>query len=80
MSSILTKLENKTLFKSKSINFAYPINNQEITYRCLRLTKAILKMNWENIRDKEKNAKTMIDRFISWLAYWSLLGVVLVDD
>ena len=37
-------------------------------------------MNWESIRDKEKNAKKMIDRFISWLAYWSLLGVVLVDD
>ena len=80
LSSALTRLENISIFKSKSINFAYPINSLEITHRCLRMMRAVFKMNWESIRDKEKNAKKMIDRFISWLLYWSLLGVVHVDD
>ena len=41
---------------------------------------AIFKGNWESIRDKEKNYRKTIDRFISWLAFWSLIGVVCIDD
>ena len=78
--SALSKLENKSVFKSKMISFAYPISNLEITFRCIRLMQAIFKMNWESIRDKEKNAKKMIDRFVSWLVYWGLIGVIFVED
>lgn len=37
-------------------------------------------MNWESVRDKEKSSRRLIDRFVSWLLYWSLLGIVLVSD
>jgi dynein heavy chain, axonemal len=78
LSASLNKLEGKTTLKSKAISLAYPISSMEITYRCVRLMSAIFKMNWESIRDKEKNTKKMVDRFISWLLYWSLLGIVFV--
>jgi hypothetical protein len=44
--SALSKIENKSIFKSKLISFAYPISNMEITFRCIRLMTAIFKLNW----------------------------------
>ena len=76
--SALTKLENKSTMRSKTIHFAYLLNHLEVTHRCMRLMTAIFKMNWESIREKEKTSKKMIESFTSWLLFWSLLGVVFV--
>ena len=37
-------------------------------------------MNWESIKDKEKNMKKIIDRFLPWALYWCLIGLVFVED
>jgi hypothetical protein len=35
-------------------------------------------MNWESIREKEKNMKKIIEKFVAWAIYWSLYGLVLI--
>lgn len=80
LSGALSRLENKNSFKSKSISFSFPLSSFEISYRCCRLLRAVFLMNWESIRDKEKSSKRVIDRLVSWLLYWSLLGIVLSND
>ena len=76
----LTRIDNKTVLKSKSINLIYNISRCEMAHRCCRLVEAIFTMNWESVREREKGMKKLVERFVAWVIYWALLAIVFVED
>lgn len=37
-------------------------------------------MNWETIKESEKNLRKNIDKFVIWTILWALVGLVSPDD
>jgi hypothetical protein len=78
--NMMGKLENRSLLKGKQVGFVYPLAAWELTQRVCRTVEAVFVMNWESMREKEKSMRKIVDRFVAWCTYWTLLGVVLVED
>jgi hypothetical protein len=76
----LNKIENKSALKSRAINFIYTLCNYEITYRCCKLIENVFVMNWESIREKEKNMKKIMEKFVVWAIFWSVYELALIED
>ena len=80
LSSMIEKIAPQGVAKIKSIDFIYSISNLELVHKCCQLIENILKMNWDTIKQKDKNNKKTFEKFALWAVFWSLSGLVASED
>ena len=73
---MIEKISCRGLVKIKSVEFLYDISSLELAHKCCRLIESILKMNWNTIKEKDKNNKKIIEKFSVWVLFWSLSGLI----
>lgn len=74
--SCIQKIVSDGKLKVKTVELLYQISELEIAYRCGNMISSIFKMNWETIKESEKNLRKNIDKFVQWVIVWSLMGLV----
>lgn len=60
LSLMIDRLAPSGQVRLKSVELLYNISSLELAYKLCTIAESVLKMNWDTIKDKDKNSKKVI--------------------